>query len=160
MKKKFIFFIFLIVTFLNSYAEGPVLLDMRNQLFDEANQIKTLLVRSNEPAILINMWNSCMTTIIQLNAYFYMLSIFDAIKTDFLKDDPTVYITMWLREMKKTNELNIKNLTDTKALEPEVKTYIEKLKKYFSELGKLLDVEIDKITVVRKTLVIKKRSSL
>ncbi|MCM8831011.1 MAG: hypothetical protein NC918_02320 [Candidatus Omnitrophica bacterium] len=160
MKKKFIFFLFFIIVFLDSYAEGPILLDMRNQLFDEANQIKTLLVKSNEPAILINMWNSCMTTVIQLNAYFYMLSIFDTIKTDFLKDDPTVYIIMWLREMKKTNDLNIKNLAMTKALEPEVKAHIEKLTKFFSDLSKELDFEIDKINVVRKTLVIRKRSNL
>ncbi len=158
MKRLFVIALFLIFFITPVYSEGPKLLEWRNQFFEEANALRALLATSNDPGVIINMWNSCMTTILQLNAYFYMLSIFDAIKTEFLSEDPTPYLMMWLNEIKKTNALNIKNLSaSSKGREPKTKEHLERLKDYYNKLNSLIDTEMDKISLIQNTLIIRKK---
>ena len=139
------------------YPLGVTLLDVRNGIFEESSQLKSLLADSKDPGVIVTMWNSCIITVNQLNAYFYMLGVFDALKTETLNDDPTIYLVGWLNEMKKTNETNIKSLDSApSSVEQKTKVHLEKLKSYFLELNNRIDTELKKISAIRQTLKIKR----
>ena len=160
MNKRVILFFIIFFIILNLYAQKIApLLEIRNKFFEESNNIKGLLSTSKDPGIIINLWNSCMTTVLQLNAYFYMLNIFDAVKSGVLNDDPTMYLSMWLKEIKNVNQLNIKNLEDTTKNITEVttKTYVDKIKGYYIELNKKIDGELVKLGALRQILPIKNK---
>ena len=160
MNKRVILFFIIFFIIFNLYAQKIApLLEIRNKFFEESNNIKGLLSTSKDPGIIINLWNSCMTTVLQLNAYFYMLNIFDAVKSGVLNDDPTMYLSMWLKEIKNVNQLNIKNLEDTTKNITEVttKTYVDKIKGYYIELNKKIDGELVKLGALRQILPIKNK---
>jgi hypothetical protein len=129
---------------------------MRNKISAESKQIKTLLLESKDMVLMNSMWDSCVITMTQLDAYFYMVGIFNTIKKEDLKGDTINYLTNWLNIIKDTNELNIKSLnTAIQILEPKTKVYKERLKSYFSELNKKIDSELVKISLLRKSLKIR-----
>jgi len=160
MNKKLILFFIIFCITLSAYTQKIApLLEMRNRFFEESNNIKSLLSTSKDPGIIINLWNSCMTTVLQLNAYFYMLNIFDSVKSGTLNDDPTMYLSMWLKEIKNVNQLNIKNLENSikNITDSNTKTYIDRLKVYYLELNKKIDEELVKLGALKQTLPIKNK---
>jgi hypothetical protein len=139
------------------YPLGVSLLDIRNGIFTESNELKLLLANSQDPGVIVTMWSSCIITVNQLNAYFYILGIFDALKTETLSEDPTIYLISWLTEMKRTNEANIKSLESVpSSIEQRTRSHLQKLKNYFSELNSRIDTELKNISTVRQTLKIKR----
>lgn len=153
--KKIIFIILISVIFLNFsiYALDTTLLDMRNKIFEESQELKSLLVNSKDIVLINSMWDSCIMAMSQLDAYFSMLGIFNTIKKEDLTEDAINYLTTWLDGIKKTNELNIKSLDAvTLILEPETKAHIVKLKDYFGKLNNQIDAELDKISLLKKSL--------
>ncbi|MFH1640544.1 MAG: hypothetical protein ABIA66_01135 [Candidatus Omnitrophota bacterium] len=151
-----LFFIALALVFIlnfGAYALDSKLLDMRNKLFEESKRIK-LLVGTSQDLVLINsMWDSCVMSMSQLDAYFSMLGIFNTIKKENLTEVSVNYLSDWLSEIKRTNELNIKSLEGVKvSMDPNTKPRIEKLKGYFKEMNDQIDRELTKISVIRKSL--------
>ena len=157
MKKNIFIILALLIFFnVNSYALETTLLDMRNKISAESRQIKALLLESKDIVLMSSMWDSCVLTMTQLDAYFFMVGIFNTIKKGDLKEDTVNYLTNWLNIIKNTNELNIKSLnTVTQILEPKTKVYKERLKNYFSELNKKIDSELGKISLLKKSLKIR-----
>lgn len=156
--KKIIFIILSLVIFLsyNAYALDTRLLDMRNKIFEEAKAIKLLLPNSKDAPLLISMWDSCLIAIMQLDAYFSMLGIFNTIKGEDLNVDAINYIVSWLGEIKSTTDLNIKNLNMAlQVLEQNTKNHIEKLKILFSDFNKRIDIENNKFFILMRSLRIK-----
>lgn len=153
--KKIIFIILTFIIFLSFslYALDTSLLDTRNKIFEESKELKSLLVSSKDVVLINSMWDSCIIAMSQLDAYFSMLGIFNTIKKEDLKEDVINYLTSWLDGIKKTNELNIKSLDAvTFTLEPKTKAYILKLKDYFAKLNNQINTELDKISVLKKSL--------
>jgi len=153
--KKIIFIIltFIILSNFSVYALDTTLLDMRNKIFAESKDLKLLLANSKDVVLVNSMWDSCIMLVSQLDAYFSMLGIFNTIKKEDLKQDTIDYLTGWLDGIKKTNELNIKSLDAVSAtMEPKTKTHILKLKDYFGKLNNQINIELDKISLFKKSL--------
>lgn len=154
MKKIFFMILTLIVllTF-SAYAQEATLLTLRNKAFKESKELKSLLIDSKDVILVNTLWDSCIMAMTQLDAYFSMVGIFNTIKKEDLKEDSVNYLINWLNEIKKTNELNIKSLNAiSTTLEPKSKVHIERLKNYFSDLNNQINIESDKISLLKKSL--------
>lgn len=149
----FIILTFVIFSSFSVYALDTTLLDMRNQIFKESKELKSLLVNSKDIILVNTMWDSCIIAMTQLDAYFSMVGIFNTIKKEDVKEDAINYLASWLEEIKKTNELNIRSLNAvTLTLEPKIKAHIVKLKDYFGKLNNQINAELDKISLLKKSL--------
>lgn len=136
-----------------SAVAAPTLLDTRNKILEESVAIKSLLSTSKDVYLINNMWDSCVLLMNQLDAYFSMLGIFNTIKRENQTQAAVDYLIKWLGEIRHSNELNIKSLSSiSDTIDPATKTHLEVLKGYFSELNGYLDAEVNKITLLRKTI--------
>lgn len=137
----------------SAYAAEGKLLDIRSRIFDESRQIKALMPESKDPIMVNNMWNSCLMTITQLDAYFSLIGIFNTLKKDDVSKASVDYLITWLGEIKATNEMNIKSLNSFPAsLESNTKQHLEKLRAYFAELNIIIALEINKNTLLKKAV--------
>jgi hypothetical protein len=126
---------------------------MRNKIFEESKDLKSLLANSKDIILINSMWDSCIIAMSQLDAYFTMLGIFNTIKEENLKEEVINYLTSWLEGIKKTNELNIKSLDAVSVtLESKTKAHILRLKDYFGKLNDQINAELDKISLLKKSL--------
>lgn len=153
--KKIIFCAFILIIFLqlNAYSLDTGLLDIRNKIFDESKVIKPLIATSTDSVLLSSMWDSCLIIIANIDAYFFMLGIFYAVKNEDLTEETVNYLITWLKRIKKTNNMNIKGLDDIAEItDDRIKVHIRILKTYFEKLDNLLDAEISKVDTIRKSL--------
>lgn len=154
MKKTLLIFLVLAVILNCSvYAADNALFTMRGKVFEESKKIKTLLGNSKDVILVSSMWDSCVILLTQLDAYFSMLGIFNAIKDKALTQDPINYISSWLKGIKDTNELNIKSLNEVAGVnDAATKPQIEVLKAYFKDTNDNISAELKKFEALRKTL--------
>lgn len=152
MKKKNLILLALLMFFsVNSYALENSLLEMRNKISLESKQIKALFRESKDIVLMSSMWDSSVMTMMQLDAYFYMIGIFNSVKIP--NEDAANYLINWLKIIKSTTELNIKSLDAVaETLEPKTKVYKERLKNDFSELNKNIDSELNRIFMLEKAV--------
>ncbi len=153
--KKTILILFLFL-FLNSSAWARAIdfkiFDMRNKIFEESKEIKEFFVRSQDSIVLASLFNACILSMSQLDAYFNMLGIFETIQDEDLSDMAVDFLVNWLREIKRTNELSLKSLTDIpQPLELKTQEHIARLKFYFRQLDSIADEELDKLSLIRRT---------
>lgn len=156
--KRIIFVICLLAAFCGTADALDVgLTGMRDKIFEESSQIKGLMRSSKDLILLNSMWDSCIITVSQIDAYFHMVGIFNSIKKDDLTEEPIYFLSNWLGEIKRTNDLNIKSM-DTVSFTPEpaTKDHIDKLKNYLGELNDKINTELGKISALRKTVKKKK----
>jgi hypothetical protein len=147
-----------IVLGLNAYALETTVLDVNNKIFEEAGLIKPLLKDSKDIVLMNSMWDSCIITKTQLDAYFFMIAIFNTIKEKDSIDKAADYLINWLNAVKKTNELNMKSLSSiTQLLEPTTEMHIKKLNGYFAELNFKIDQELKNISEIKAASKIKKQ---
>lgn len=153
MKKK-ILTILVLAFFFNAtaYALDTAMLDLRNRIFRQANEIKTILMQSGNSLLLNSMFDTCLIAVTQLDAYFSMLAIFESIDSRRLTQGTTDYLINWLEGMRNTNSLNIKNLDAIgPTKDPATDALALKLKSYFNEMNRRIDVELSKIDAIKKT---------
>ncbi|OGW74887.1 MAG: hypothetical protein A2Z72_06270 [Omnitrophica bacterium RBG_13_46_9] len=140
---------------LNAYtAEPPTLLEFRNKIFDESKDIKLLLTSSKKDMIFMNsMWDSCIATLIELDAFFGMLGIFNTIKREDVTEGAVTYLYDWLSLIKNSNESTIRNLNTiyAKPIEKDTKLHIKKLIAYYTELNDRIGLELTKIMALKST---------
>lgn len=149
----FIFLMLSIVLNCSVYAADNRLFTMRGKVFEESQKIKALLADSKDVILVSSMWDSCVILLTQLDAYFSMLGIFNAIKDKELTVDPINYIYSWLKGIKDTNELNIKSLNKvTQINDAKTKPQIEILKAYFKDTNDGINAELKKFDALRKPL--------
>lgn len=137
-------------------AEGTIF-DMRGKIFNEAKEIKSSLSGTKDTILLNTMWDSCIMAMSQIDAYLYMMRIFNTIEKEKLKGDAVDSIIYWLNEIKKTNELNVKNLAVLKVISdasmaPKTRAHMDKLEGYFGDVNSLVDAELEKITPLKVLL--------
>jgi hypothetical protein len=152
MKK--IIFTLLLFLFLNSsaWAIDFKIFNMRNRIFEECKEIKTLLPESKDAVVLTSMFDACLISMSQLDAYFNMLGIFESVEKQAVSNLTVDFITGWLDEIKRTNGLNLKSMAGIpQPLEPKTREHIERLKFYFKELNKIADEELRKLALIRRT---------
>jgi hypothetical protein len=126
--------------------------DMRNKIFEGSKEIKALISTSSDAVALTSMFDACLVSITQLDAYFNMLGILETINKEDLSRPAVDFIISWLNEMKSSSDLSLKFIGGlAQPLEPKTREQIEKLKAYFKELNKLADAELYKLSLIRKT---------
>jgi hypothetical protein len=149
-----IFVIVAVVAFwaTGAYAESDFkILELRNRFFEESKQVKDLIPQSKDPAVLMSLYNSCVLTITQFDAYFGMLGIIQTMSDKELSSRALDVVSNWLYEIKRTNALNISTLDGMKLeLAPETKNHLARLKAYFAESTMRADAELSKIATLKK----------
>ncbi len=134
-----------------SYAFESKLLTIYNQIFDESKKIKALLASTKDVLVMNTLWDSCLVTVTQLEAYFFMLSVFNTIKDKEAEDASADYLINWLTKTKSTSELNIKSLDAfTMTVEPNTQLHMAALKVYYKKLNSEIDEEVKKLSILKK----------
>lgn len=155
MKAKLIVILVLfVICSLRSYALDTMLFDIRNTFFKESKEIKALMSpQSQETALITSLWDTCILTITQIDAYFSMLGVFNSVKEKNLNKTSTDVLMSWLNEIKRTNDLNLENLNSLQLPEKSrLQSSVERLKIYFSELNGIIGMELKKVDAVKRTL--------
>jgi hypothetical protein len=154
--RRIIYFILVlaIVGNMNAYAlDNTLLLDLRNKIFDESKEIKPLLADSRNIVLLNNMWDACIIAVSQLDAYFFMIGIFDEVTKDKWNEEAVNYLELWLVKIKNTDELNIKILGSLPpGLEAITQVHGEKLKNYFIDLNDAIDDGLKTISKLKEAV--------
>lgn len=140
----------------NVYALENSFMDIRSKILEEANEIKAHLAASKDALLLSSMWDSCLMVIRELDAYFYMLGIFNTIKEEDTNEEAVVFLSKWLSEIKAGSELNIRILDETAyPTEAQSATSMARIKNVLGELNRTIDAELDKISLLRKSIQLK-----
>jgi hypothetical protein len=135
------------------YAFDSTLLDMRNRIFEESKSIKTGLSGSPDVVLLHGMWDTCLITLTQFDAYFSLLGVFNTITKENITEASVDYLIEWLTQIKNMNTLNLKSLESVPLdIQPATRGYIKKLKQYYSELNLRLEDELQKVLRLRSSL--------
>ncbi|MCK5494745.1 MAG: hypothetical protein KAJ14_16675 [Candidatus Omnitrophica bacterium] len=158
--KEFILAILFFSVFLvnDSYGADGNLLDINKKFIEESINIKKQFTDSKDVLITNSLWDSCIMTVEQVRAYFYMLDIFNTIKIENLEDKAVDSLVSWLDQIKDTNNLNIKSLGGFAAsVSHETKRSMIKINQYYIELNKQIDLEKAKVMLIKRTIKTKKK---
>lgn len=153
MRKTVAILILFILLGSQAYALDTGLVDMRARAFEESKTLKPLLTKSKDMILLNSLWDACIITISQLDAYFSMVGIFNTINKEDATQEAVNYLISWLKEIKKANDVNIISLSAvTQAIEPNTVVYMEKLRGYFKDLNQQLDSELERLSALKNAL--------
>ncbi len=140
----------------NACAQSTGLMEMRNKLLTESQQIKALFQDTKDVILVSSMVDSCVLTASQLDAYFSQLGIFNTIKKDEVTPAAINFLEQWLKGIKGTNDLNIKSLNaftvDASSKQAKTKLHLERLTGYFAELNTQVDQELAQLAALRSAL--------
>ena len=92
-------------------------------------------------------------------AYFYMLGIIEAVEEEKLNEETFTFLSDWLNRVKDTNRTNLVSLSgieEVKIKNREVRKHVEILKSQLAELESLIKVELNRISLLRKSVAAKK----
>ncbi|MFH1593559.1 MAG: hypothetical protein ABID09_02550 [Candidatus Omnitrophota bacterium] len=148
----------LVVTFffsVNVICLETKILEVRNKIFEESKSIKPAIADSRDAVVLGNLRDTCLMVSGQLDAYFYMLGIFNTISEDDLTYDSISYLNDWLGRVKSLNRQNLdslKGIGKGEIKDPKTKTHINNIESYFTELDTILNGEISRIVFLTKNL--------
>jgi hypothetical protein len=137
----------------NAYAIDSKIIDLRNKIFEQSRQIKPLIRTSPDVVLLTGMFDSCLLIVSQIDAYTYMLSIFNTIKEAEVDKRAFDYLTEWLVLMRRTSELNLKSLDDVvEPVDRSTKIHIARLRDYFINLNAKIDSELTKFVRIKRLM--------
>jgi len=153
--KRFIPYLLLLVLlsgYSNAAAIESKILATRNKIFDGSQEIKALLPKSKDAVLLTSMFDSCIIAVSQIDAYFSMLGIFEAVKKEDLKPQTLNFLINWLNQIKKTDNINLGILKNVPSpLDDATVAQVEKVKGYFTELNRWVDAELVKFNILLKS---------
>ena len=136
-----------------SHAAENEFIEIRGKIFDEANELKALWAKSKDGVLVSSMWDSSIITVTQLDAYFYMIGIFNTVREENAAPEALNYLINWLQTIKKTTELNIKSLKGVSRPNEDITVmHIGVLKAHYGKLNKLLGPEIERLELLKKAL--------
>lgn len=157
-KYKLLILLMLLLINIFAYAIDFPIFDLRNRIYEEAKRIKQLLPTSSDGVILLSIVDSCHIVIQQLDAYFYMLGIFESIDKDNIAYAAVDNIQAWLNQIKATNAISLKSLNSfTDIKDQATKEHIAKVKAFFLELNLRLEQESNKLTVIKRAIPLKRK---
>ena len=135
-------------------ALETTLVDVRTEIFKNAQGMKTYFATSRDPVLLNSLWDSSVTAVSQLDAYFSMLGIFNTIKKQNQEEAQVGYLIHWLQQIKDTAELNIKSLEAIKSTtDARSKVLTLKLKDIFNDLKNRVTAELQTVTQLRESVI-------
>lgn len=127
------------------------LVSMRARFIQESNNIRLMLKNSRDVVLLTSLWDSCFIAASQLDAYFYLIGIFEIIKQEERTEVAINYLLNWLNEIKQTNASNIRSLNSAQeALDKTTNVIVKRMKLHISDLDKIIDAEINKLTILKE----------
>jgi hypothetical protein len=154
--KKTIFLILALVLAWCGAAQAleTTLIETRNDILKNAQEMKGYFTTSRDPLLLNSMWDSSVMSVSQLDAYFSMLGIFNTIKNENLTADSVKYLLNWIKQVQETTDLNIKGLEAIKTTtDARSKVFALKLKDIFNNLKSKLAVENANVIKLQDSLV-------
>jgi hypothetical protein len=154
MRRIALVLLFLVVFFsANAYALETKILEVRDKIFQEARSIQPLLSKSKDIILMSSMYESCVLAKTQIDAYFFMVGIFNVVKEKEPIKLASDYLVKWLNVIKKTNDVNIQSLNSMKMpIEPTTEMHVKKLKGYFAELNLRITQELKSISDIKNAL--------
>jgi len=142
----------------NAHALDTFLLEMRDKFFEESKEIKSLFAESQDIIVLNNMWDSCIVTMNQLGAYFFMIGIFNTIKAEDMTQEAIDYLKGWLDEVNKANTKNIAKLNSfAQKVDARTVLHVEKLKLLYIDLNNVIDAELKNISLIESAFKLRKQ---
>lgn len=137
----------------NVHAQATGLMEIRNKVLTESQEIKALLPETKDVILVSSMLDSCILTVSQLDAYFSQLGIFNTIKKENVTPDAIGFLEQWLNNIKSTNDLNIKFLNAiTQNIQAKTKLHLERLTGYFPDLNAQIEQELAQLAALKTTL--------
>ncbi len=138
---------------LSAHAQATGLMDIRNKVLKESQEIKALLANTKDVILVSSMVDSCILTTSQLDAYFSQLGIFNTIKKGDVTPAAINFLEQWLNNIKSTNDLNIKSLNAvTQNIQAKTKLHLERLTGYFTDLNTQIDQELAQLAALKQAL--------
>ena len=135
-----------------TYAASP-LVEIRSRFARESGDLKALMATSKDAYLVSSMWDSCLLTMNQIDAYFSMVGIVNTINKDQTTRGAIVYLEQWLSEIKRISDLNIKSLSGSRStIDPVTKVHVDVLTRHFGDLSKLLSAEASRLASYKQTL--------
>ncbi len=142
----------------NSYGLDTNLLVINKKFIEESIELKKMFTTTKDVVLVNSLWDSCIMTVEQVRAYFYMLDIFNTIENENLEDKAVDALVAWLKEIKETNNLNIKSLGKLSTpVDYSTKLSMRKINKYYVELNKQINLEKAKVMLIKQTIKTKKK---
>jgi hypothetical protein len=139
----------------NALALDLKMLDIRQKIFVLSQEIKDNVPKTKDSYAMQAMFNSCLMTASQLDAYFHMVGVFDTIKKENLSTTAVDFLTAWLQQIQKTNQLNLNTFnTIISSVEPATKKYVERVRLTFSDLGGIIVEELNKVNALKKSIAV------
>jgi hypothetical protein len=152
-----IFFLVLSLVLIWSCAAQALettLVDVRTEILKNAQGMKTYFATSRDPVLLNSLWDSSVTAVSQLDAYFSMLGIFNTIKKQNQEEIQVSYLIRWLKQIQDTTELNIRSLEAIKTTtDARSKVMALKLKDIFNDLKNRVIAELQTATQLRESII-------
>ncbi len=154
MKKVFLLVLgFVLVFALAAQALETTLIDTRNEIFQNAQEMKSYFATTRDPVLLNNMWDSSIMAISQLDAYFTMLAIFNTIKKEETDTVAVGYLVKWLNQVKDSTAMEVKSLDAvTKTSDARSKALMAKSKTLFNNLIARIGKELETVNQYQQTL--------
>jgi hypothetical protein len=138
---------------LAAQALETTLIDSRNEILQNAQEMKTYFTTTRDPVLLNNMWDSSALAVSQLDAYFSMLGIFNTIKKENLDEAAFNYLIKWLNQVKDSTALEIKSLDAVnKTADARSKVLMLKTKGIFNNFIARVTKELQTVSQYQATL--------
>lgn len=151
MRKTIVMVVCALCVYAQAFAFDTRLLSARNKIFEQAKELQTLLAETEDPVAVVSLWDTCIMTATQLNAYFYLVGIYESVNDP--TPDSVSYLKSWLQEVRRTAQLNIRNLSATASVtQPETREHLSRVKASLAELSLLLERELDKVARLEKAV--------
>jgi hypothetical protein len=154
MKKIFLLTLgFILVTALAAQALETTLIDTRNEILQNAQEMKNFFTATRDPVLLNNMWDSSVMAVSQLDAYFTMLAIFNTINKDAVSEGAAGYLVKWLKQVKDYSVMEVKSLEAVKKTgDARSKVLMLKTKTIFNNLIARVDKELQTVGQYQEAL--------
>lgn len=156
MKKALCFCVFIAVLLCTARSFGAELqmLRLRNALLEESKKIQMALADSPDPVLVISLWDTCVVTLTKINAYFYMVGIFEMVEDKDKTEQGVDFLLAWLKELQRTTQVNIRELNTPVEVSEEATTVARsRLSELLARLNTHLDEEIRKVSSLRASVV-------
>ena len=94
MKKKLLLTVMLLVfCTVTTYATDFRIFEVRNKLFQESKDMKELLPITKDQFAVLMLFNTATTVVSQIDAYFAMMGIFNAVRRQDLDKETVGYLS-------------------------------------------------------------------
>lgn len=152
MKKIFVFSLLLpMLCVFSAYAMDFKIVNMRNQIFDHSKNMKALMNQNSKDGVfLVSMFDSCLSTAMQLDAYISMVGIFESLSNGGANDEAIRFIASWLNQIKNTDAVTMQTLDAVSPqVESKTKLEIKRLRADLVSLDALIDAELNKFVALK-----------